>query len=251
MKKLFVLLAAMLTFTSTAFAQIGSLSSDLVYTPVTPCRVLDTRPSQGGPGSIPAGGTISYYVGNLSSFAGQGGAASNCGIPNTLNVAAVSVNFTVVTPAAGGYITVFPYLAAKPTAATVNFVAGDIVGNSAIVKVNQTAATAVSIYTTSTTDVVADVTGYYSKPVATALDCSYQAYESFSLPVNFSGYHYTTSICPATYTPTSSYCYNQNNPDIYATGSGVNGGAWCGWRNLSGVAASVSQNVLCCRIPGR
>ena len=43
MKKLFIVLAAMLTFTSTAFAQLGSLASDLVYTPVTPCRIFDTR----------------------------------------------------------------------------------------------------------------------------------------------------------------------------------------------------------------
>ena len=33
---------------------LGSVTSDLVYTPVTPCRVFDSRIPQGGPGPIPA-----------------------------------------------------------------------------------------------------------------------------------------------------------------------------------------------------
>ena len=126
MKFFFVVLAATLTFTSTAFAQIGSVASDLVYTPVTPCRIFDTRTSAGGTGPIPAAGTKNFMILGQASYASQGGAASNCGITASINTAAVAVNFTVVSPATPGYITAYPFGTTKPTAATVNFNAGDV-----------------------------------------------------------------------------------------------------------------------------
>ena len=52
MKKTFWTLFLLVTVCSSAFAQLGSADKDLVYTPVTPCRVLDTRTTQGGTGAI-------------------------------------------------------------------------------------------------------------------------------------------------------------------------------------------------------
>ncbi len=83
MKKILLLVlnmaAAMslFTFSTTASAQLGSLSTDLVYTPVTPCRIMDTR----NPGSISgilAAGTTRSFIAWGSSYAAQGGAATNC-----------------------------------------------------------------------------------------------------------------------------------------------------------------------------
>ena len=47
MKKLILSIVAMLTLATSAFAQLGSLTSDLVFTPLTPCRIVDTRVAGG------------------------------------------------------------------------------------------------------------------------------------------------------------------------------------------------------------
>jgi hypothetical protein len=146
-----------------ASAQLGSLSTDLVYTPVTPCRIIDTRNA----GGVLAAGSIRGFNGWGSNFATQGGAASNCGIPVTTDTAAIVVNFTVVSPSTAGYITAYPSNAAQPLAASLNFNAGDVKGNNAVLKLNQTVTGShLNIYTTSITHLVADVVGYYAKPVA-------------------------------------------------------------------------------------
>src|SRR5712692_3734912 len=55
---------------------LGDNNRDLVYFPVTPCRLVDTRLA-GGP--IAAGFTRSFVMNG--SLTGQGGNASGCGIP--------------------------------------------------------------------------------------------------------------------------------------------------------------------------
>jgi Protein of unknown function (DUF1566) len=159
----YVLLLTLATSTSFAFAELGSLNSDLVFTPVTPCRIIDTRKTGILTAETPRG-----FMGWSSNYTAQGGDATSCNLPNNTNNAAIVVNFTVVSPTTGGYITVFPGDATSvPLAATVNFNAGDVKGNNAVLKLNQTGTGAdFGIYTTSTTHIVADVVGYYAKPVA-------------------------------------------------------------------------------------
>jgi Protein of unknown function (DUF1566) len=168
MKKLILMAIALLTIMTNAFAQLGSLSNDLVFTPVTPCRIIDTRNATSG---ILTAGTSRGFMGWNGNYTAQGGAATSCNLPFSTNNAAIVVNFTVVSPATGGYITVFPGDATSvPLAATLNFNAGDIKGNNAVLKLNQTGTGAdFGIYTTSTTHIVADVVGYYAKPVAVPL----------------------------------------------------------------------------------
>jgi hypothetical protein len=251
MKKLVLLLTAALTFVTTAFAEIGSPSSDLVFTPVTPCRLFDTRTTSGGTGPIAAGAAKDFAVWGATSFAAQGGAATNCGIAAGANTASIAVNMTVVLPAAGGYITAYPTGVTRPLAAALNFNAGDVRGNMVIVKVAQTGATNLSVYSTSTTELVGDVVGYYSKPVATALECTDSG--SFQIILNgFDGFLYASASCPTSYSATAPYCYNNNVANVSSTGGGTNGVlTFCSFRNLSGASASVFVGATCCRIPGR
>jgi hypothetical protein len=58
---------------------IGDSASDLVYTPVEPCRIVDT---QFGGGAIAAGSARSFLVTGAAGFGAQGGNASGCGIPD-------------------------------------------------------------------------------------------------------------------------------------------------------------------------
>jgi hypothetical protein len=250
MKKFYILAAAMLAFTSTAFAQIGSLSSDLVYTPVTPCRIFDTRVSQGGTGPIVASGTKNFLIWGQTSYASQGGAASDCGITASNNTAAVAVNFTVVSPATAGFITAFPFGTTRPTAATVNFNAGDVRGNFSIAKNAQGGASDLSIFSTSNVEVVGDVVGYYSKPVATALECVTTT--AVTNPINngpLNGVFFSGAIpaaCAAGYTQTSIICAVDN---ASASASPFNANQCAGNSNVN--THNLSASRVCCRIPGR
>ncbi|MEO6292949.1 MAG: hypothetical protein ABIO88_10070, partial [Burkholderiaceae bacterium] len=144
---------------------LGAASSDLVYTPVTPCRIVDTRSAGAGAGVISAGSTRSFLGWN-GSYTVQGGDNTDCGLPFSTNNAAIVVNFTVVSPSTGGYITAYPADALRPLAATLNFDAGDVKGNNAFLKLNQTTGQVdFNIYSTASTHLVADVVGYYAKPV--------------------------------------------------------------------------------------
>jgi Protein of unknown function (DUF1566) len=164
----YVLLLTLSTSASLAFAELGAINSDLVFTPVTPCRIIDTRNAAAG---ILTANTSRGFMGWNGNYTAQGGANANCNLPFSTNNAAIVVNFTVVSPTTGGYITVFPGDATTvPLAATLNFNAGDVKGNNAVLKLNQTGAGSdFGIYTTSTTHIVADVVGYYAKPVAVPL----------------------------------------------------------------------------------
>ncbi len=149
-----------------ASAQLGNPSTDLTYTPVTPCRIIDTR-NAGTASGILAAGSTRGFIGWGANYASQGGAASNCNIPQNTDTAAIVVNFTVVSPSTGGYITAYPSNVVQPLAASLNFNAADVKGNNAILKLSQAgAATHLNIYTTSTTHLVADVVGYYARPLA-------------------------------------------------------------------------------------
>ena len=71
---------------------LGDATADLVYTPVTPCREVDTRPSQGGTGPIGNASSKDFKVWTATNFTAQGGSATNCGIP--ADPVAVVVNIT-------------------------------------------------------------------------------------------------------------------------------------------------------------
>jgi hypothetical protein len=257
MKKPIILLAAMLTFTTATFAQIGSSSSDLVFTPVSPCRILDTRLIGGGAGTpIPAGATVSYSAGGLSSFVASGGSPTDCGITAGLNVAAVAINFVVVSPSAAGYITVFPSGGTQPTASTVNYTAGAVVANSAIVKVSQTSTTAMSIFSLATTHVVADVTGYYSKPVSVgSLECVAANDASTTVPASTLLQSVTAPVCDAGYSKTATSCSFYGNQMVLrkTETSPIGNGSVssCVYDNPAASAQTVFITSTCCRIPGR
>ena len=174
MQKLIVGLVASLTFVTSAFAVVGDLSKDLVYVPITPCRIADSRIAPNNQASqspvlaanvpLTANASRSYW-GWAAEFSSQGGAANDCGILLSSDVAALAVNFTVISPAAPGYITAYPFGVDKPLAATVNFNAGEVKGNFSIMKISQSgAAFDFAVYTTTSTHLVMDVVGYYSKP---------------------------------------------------------------------------------------
>ncbi|MEO6155669.1 MAG: hypothetical protein ABIP16_08075 [Thermomonas sp.] len=224
---------------------LGDAASDLVFVPVTPCRLFDTRVAGG---VIPADGTRTFDITAASNYTAQGGSATNCGVGASGNFAAAMINFTVVTPNGGGYITAYPFLGTQPLAATVNYASGSVVGNVATVKLDQGASSAeLSVYSFAQTHLVGDIVGYFTaatKP-ATALECvETAATTSAAIPTGgVTGI--TAPTCATGYTQTTTNCRSgsYDMPIVYSSG-GV-----CAAKNNGATSASLNASRTCCRVP--
>jgi hypothetical protein len=129
----------------------SSACTPAAFDTITPCRLVDTRNPVG-----PMGGP-SLLSDSDRSFTLTG----QCGIPS--GAQAVAVNVTVVNPTNGpGVLTLYPSGIPLPTAATVNYKAGQIRGNAAMVSLGATGGIAVHCSQGGgTADMVIDVTGYF------------------------------------------------------------------------------------------
>ena len=124
--------------------------SALPFFTVTPCRVLDTRGAEGLYGGPPlSAGAARTFV-----FAGQ------CGIPT--GAKSVSANIVVVNATNGpGFLTLTAGGAARPLASTINYNAGRIRANNAIVPLGPLGeATVFCGQGAGTAHLVIDVNGY-------------------------------------------------------------------------------------------
>jgi hypothetical protein len=72
---------------------LGDSFADLVYTPLSPCRIIDTRL---GGGILAGGSTRSFFVKGTNGFETQGGTVGGCGVPTAAT--SVLLNFVAVTP---------------------------------------------------------------------------------------------------------------------------------------------------------
>lgn len=116
---------------ASSYLGIGDAAADLVFTPLAPCRLIDTRLAAG---PFVSGETRSYNVIGPTSYTGIGGNAAGCGIPGTTTpvgagtvgnaVRALVLNFAAVAPAAGGHVLAWPSDQAPPVASVLNFTLG-------------------------------------------------------------------------------------------------------------------------------
>jgi hypothetical protein len=160
-----VLAAACVTATglvrSASAAGSGGVASSLV--PITPCRLVDTRPGSvdGGSRTIPLGPNETA----IFQVTGTNGA---CSIPAAAT--GIVTNVTVVGPSAASYVTIFPADAGtRPTASNLNFVAGQPpTANQVTVGLSATGSIA-TYNLAGTVDLIVDVVGYYeASPVGGA-----------------------------------------------------------------------------------
>lgn len=233
---------------------LGEIANDLVFVPITPCRILDTRVAGG---QIAANSVKSFDVTAVSDYSFQGGDASNCsGAGAAGSFAAAAINFTVVTPSAAGYITAFPFLGTQPVAATVNYGTGDIRGNFAVVKLDQGAsANEMSVYSFAQTHLVADIVGYYINPQATQLDCVEVASAGVDIAAGGTGTQ-STAVCPTGYEITGGGCSSSTFDGKIVTSrsfdnSPTSQSHFCAFRNQGTGTANFVAYGRCCRTPGR
>jgi hypothetical protein len=226
-------------------AKFGDLNQDLVYTPIAPCRILDTRSTAAG--AIAGNTTRSFVAVNASNFTGQGGSATNCG---TLGLAAtaVAINLTAVTPSGAGYATAYPFGTAQPVAASVNYAAGDIVNNALIVQIpNPLSSFDFTIYTFAQSHYVADIVGYFTPPLATALQCVDTANTTVAGIGAGGTANAVAPACSTGYTQTATNCETSSwlMPIVFSH-SGT-----CSARNNDASPQDLRASRTCCRVPGR
>jgi len=225
---------------------LGDLGNDLVYTPVFPCRILDTRNTGG-----PVTGVHSYDVDNATSFGFQGGYNGPCGVP--FGVArAVVITFTVTTPNNSGYLTAWGS-GSQPLSSVLNWTTGWTIANTTVIPINPGGGADINVFLSASANLIADVQGYFAAPEATALDCTTVTSGFVAVPVN----NYTTvdATCPTGRTVTGGgHFVNEGTlgfPGVWIF-SIPTGNTWRVYvDNQTNGARNVQSYARCCRVPGR
>jgi hypothetical protein len=126
----------------------------LMFYPVTPCRISDSRPEGGKTGSF-----------GPPSITGQTARSipvtqSTCNIPASAQ--AYSLNVTAVPQGPLGFLTLYPTGQVRPNVSTLNAFNGQVVANAAIVRAGNNGA--IDVFASDTTNVVIDINGYFAPP---------------------------------------------------------------------------------------
>jgi hypothetical protein len=141
--------------TGSTWTLVYSAAPASTYTPLTPCRIFDTRSGSGNcfgaaatsPGAIGAGGKLSVKV------AGVGG------VPD--NATAVVLNLTAVGATASTFVTAWPDGTSQPTVSSLNVAGPAATPNLAIVPIGKGGV--VDFFNAKgSINLIADVAGYYS-----------------------------------------------------------------------------------------
>jgi hypothetical protein len=251
-------------FTKVAFgggriSVIGDITQDLVFFPVEPCRLLDTRPAAGATGAylgpFPPNTQVAFSVNDT--LGPQGGNALGCGIP-TADPAALAVTITAANPSGPGNLRSFATGGAVPLAAMLNYTTGVSISTGAITASCSSGACSDELTVRNeglgTTHIVVDVTGYFHAPIDTPLECQTVSSRSTILANNFGAFD--SPACPAEHTLTGGGIdTNFSTAEIWVYRSSPNTGntAWtCEARSLFGSDWPFFDcYAVCCKIPGR
>jgi hypothetical protein len=223
---------------------LGSTVSDLTYTSLPGCILVDTRVA----GGAFATGVTRHFKASGPNFTAQGGSNTNCGIPTTpvslvLSVAAIS-------PTGNGYFRAWPYSTTKPLASVISYRTGQNIQNDIILKMSQGLTQDFSVESASGSHLVVNVLGYFAAPAATALDCKLSDY-SAAVVLNTTTRN-GSATAPACATGYSSVAVIPDLSDDFYNASLVTANADSAFYHYSG---ATSANFIvarrCCRVPGR
>lgn len=241
---------------------LGSTSSDLVFTPITPCRIIDTRSATGGfAGRIGPNSGKQFQV-NLADHSAQGGSATSCGMPTGFDVSGVAINVTSTDQTGLGNIAVVECGGGVPTVSLVNYTPGVNLANAAVSRSAIGCGLGGDIYirsNNSASHVIVDIMGYYAAPVATAVENVKVSSSYISIPAGSNGSVFSPE-CPAGYQitgggggfPSGS---NANTTLRFLFPYGADSSAFtqynCGGSNGNASAIDFTCVSVCTRVPGR
>jgi hypothetical protein len=240
----------------------GELTGGLQYTPVQPCRIMDTRTAANGP--LIQGEARQVWVSGVDNYLFAGGADNNCGLFEQGLKAAV-LNVTVVDSVGSGFSTVYNPNFPRPNASSLNYPAGAILSNSVVSSVypgEEGSPGYVMLFSSRTAHYVVDIVGYYEVAKAKNLQCLTQTSSILVQP----GVEEMISLgCPSGYSVTgggarwrtygsfyqildagSIYSY-PGDTDMYPENDRYISVGF----NRSSDATAMEARVRCCRVPGR
>ncbi len=229
-------------------SSLGQNFQDLVYTPVTPCRIVDTRRAVAG---ALAAGDVRLFDVDASDLSDQGGSLTGCGIPFAV-AQAVEMTIVAVQPAGPGFLTAFG-LTQQPKTSVLNYAGNDVIADTAIIPVVPGGGPDFAMFSLATTNVVVDVLGFFAASSATRLDCQTVQSDVVAVPVNL--LTNVDAFCgPGRTSMGGGYDISEATiafPGLFITTSPLANG----WRTLVENHTGEPRNILtfarCCRVPGR
>jgi len=242
---------------------LGDPGADLVFTPLPQCNLVDTRLAGGAFTALAVRG----FEAIGTSFVGQGGSNTNCGIP--VDASALFLGVTAVQPTGKGWFKIWPRAEAEPPAASISYGPTQNVRNDIVVRLAHGLDHDLSVMANTTgAHLLVSVLGYYAPPRGGApLECQYtrhQAATSSAETVVRAGARFEPgeSACPAGLTLMGVQCFGVESGALRAIGSSMAtleypNDWWpytsigCTFINDSGAPQRAVYYRTCCRIPGR
>ena len=250
---------------------LGDTGADLVFTPVTPCRIVDTRLATGGWAGRIGPNLGNWFSVNLADYSAQGGFAGSCGFSTAFDVSGVVLNVTSTDQTGNGNLRVKECGGGTPLVSLVNYQPGVNLANATATRsaigctLGPGGSNDIFIFSgVSASHVVVDIMGYYAAPEATMPDQWIQS--TGAVDINPGTQSIFTATCPTGYRLTGGGGgVNSSNFDVEFIStrpvandsiglvSGANAGTQyiCQYRNDEATAQSVYCWAICSRIPGR
>jgi len=245
----------------------GDLTTDLVFTPLAGCRLLDTRFGTVAPfnAAVPPSTTIDFSVND--SLVQQGGSAAACdpgGLGLGSDPPALALVISAVSPTGPGNLRTFPGEGTVPVplAAMLTYTAGTTISTGVITQSCSSGACSNELSVRNqgagTTHIAIDLVGFFHRPNATMVD---QQVMVTSDPIAAGAtFTVTSPPCPAGYRLTgggiaSSFFGTDFNilgsrPTPFAGGPN-SATAWLCQGTNGGTAQDWRCYAVCSRIPGR
>jgi len=237
--------------------------ADLVYTTLSPCRIMDTRNASGASGvQGPLAGNILYHIpgfvtaGQNWSQYGQLAPLSDCGLNSTAgtNIWAVAIVITILNPNFDAYLGVSDsnVLSTVLSKVALNYTHGQ--GLSTMYIVPQTVFPNTIYFAMPaglSANLIFDVVGYFAVNQATPLECNDVRN---SVAMTAGAFTSLTTSCGAGFTRTGGGCYIDLQAQFYEMVNANFDGApdvnfTCA--GTSNIANTLHSQVRCCRVPGR
>ncbi len=233
----------------------GSSTDSLVYFPIPPCRMVDTRGSGARTGILVPGVTRTFDLTTTGYAKGQGGAISGCtGLPS-ISPAAWAVNVAVTGYTGGaGWLTSWPWNTLEPpNAAIINYQSSPYAlstGQTLSGTYNLADDIYVKAYV-APTHVIIDVMGYYYRAPGAASTVTRIAGTTTSVPAGERMY-VDGGVCPAGTTMLSGEVGHDSFDVAIGENRQLTATMWTAWIiNNESFATSVTVYSRCADTPVR
>ena len=235
----------------------------LVYKPLEPCRIMDTRNAtlvSGVQGPIVGGAVrqLPAFIAAGADWGAYGGASgSDCGLTNPpgASIHAIAIVISILNPNLDAYLGIGDVndLGTVLSNVALNFTRGQGLSTTYVVPRMVSSNLNFAMPPGLSAQLVFDVVGYFVVPDATALQCTTQSSAATTIAASGGTGSATSSTCNAGYTLTSGSCDSTSSSmSLVLDRANVANTAWtCSATNRGIAVANLTATANCCRVAGR